>query len=241
MLRSGELKCYLGIVVASVALVFFSLLWRVEAFPQDYTVEESFRHALFQVASLLTTAGFTTTDYVVWPTMATTTLMILMLIGGMAGSTAGGIKVSRIMIVLKGTYVKVRRLINPRYVPHVKTEGKTLEEPITNDVFSFVTLYFFIVMGVTLLLSLDPVNGSIVSVTSDAGTYAVTHGLFSNLSAAVSCMSNIGPAFEAVGPYASFAGYGVFSKLLLSFTMLLGRLEILPVLILFSPKAWKRV
>jgi trk system potassium uptake protein TrkH len=240
VLKSEEFKSYFLIIGAAVTFVFVSLIWRFEAFPQDYTVEESFRHSLFQVASLMTTAGYTTTDYHVWPMLATTTLVVVMFIGAMAGSTAGGIKVSRIVIALKGAYINVRKLINPRYVPKAKFEGKSLEEKTINDVFAFITLYFFIFIGAIFLLSFDPVNGEVITIVSDAGTYEVEHGFFSNFSAALTCISNVGPAFEAVGPYASFAGYSAFSKIVLTLTMMLGRLEILPVLILFSPKTWKR-
>ena len=240
VLKSEEFKSYFLIIGAAVTFVFVSLIWRFEAFPQDYTVEESFRHSLFQVASLMTTAGYTTTDYHVWPMLATTTLVVVMFIGAMAGSTAGGIKVSRIVIAVKGAYINVRKLINPRYVPKAKFEGKSLEEKTINDVFAFITLYFFIFIGAIFLLSFDPVNGEVIKIVSDAGTYEVEHGFFSNFSAALTCISNVGPAFEAVGPYASFAGYSAFSKIVLTLTMMLGRLEILPVLILFSPKTWKR-
>lgn len=241
VLKSEELKSYFLIVGAAVALVFISLVGRFEAFPQTYTAEEAFRHSFFQVASLITTAGFTTTDYGAWPMIAKSTLIVAMFIGGMAGSTAGGIKLSRIVIAVKGAYINVRKLINPRYVPKAKFEGKALEERTINDVFAFITLYFFILIVTTFLLSFDPVNGQVVTIVSDAGEYAVQHGFFSNFSATVACLSNVGPAFEAVGPYASYVGYSAFSKILLTLTMMLGRLEILPVLILFSPKTWKRV
>lgn len=239
--KSEEFKSYFLIMIGAVALIFMSLMTKMETFSQVYSPEETFRHSLFQVASLMTTTGFTTTDYNVWPTLAKTTLILVMFIGGMAGSTAGGMKLSRIVIACKGSYINIRKLINPRYVPKAKFEGKTLEEKTINDVFAFITLYFFLLLLVVLLLSFDPINGQMITVVSDAGTYEVEHGFFSNFSAAISCMSNIGPAFDAVGPYASFAGYNAFSKLLLSITMLLGRLEILPVLILFNPKTWKKV
>ena len=205
VLKSEEFRSYFLIIGSAVAFVFISLIWRFESFPQVYTTEEAFRHSLFQVASLITTAGYTTTDYHVWPMLATTTLVIVMFIGAMAGSTAGGIKVSRIVIAAKGAYINVRKLINPRYVPKAKFEGKTLERETINDVFAFITLYFFIFMAVIFLLSFDPINGEIVTIASDAGTYTVKHGFFSNFSAALTCISNVGPAFEAVGPYASFA------------------------------------
>ena len=241
VLRSEEIKSYLLIAAAAVGMVFLSLVGRFEAFPQTYTTEEAFRHSLFQVASLMTTAGYTTTDYHVWPMLATTSLLLVMFIGAMAGSTAGGIKVSRIVIAWKGAYINVRKLINPRYVPKAKFEGKTLESKTINDVFAFVTLYFFLFLAALFLLAFDPVNGQMVTVVSDAGRYDVEHGFFSNFSAVLSCLSNVGPGFEAVGPYASFAGYSNVSKVVLTFTMLLGRLEILPVLILFSKRTWKRI
>ena len=241
VIRSEELRTYFLIIIAAVGLIFYSLVTRMSAFPQDYTTEEAFRHSLFQVASLITTAGFSSTDFDTWPMLAKTALLTVMFTGATAGSTAGGMKLSRIVISVKGSYIKVRKLINPRYVPKVKFEGKTLEDDTLSDVFAFITLYFFILVVVVLILAFDPINGQTMTIVSDAGEYEVTHGFFSNFSAVVSCLSNIGPGFEAVGPYSSFAGYSLFSKALLTLTMLIGRLEILPVLILFNHKTWKKV
>ena len=239
--KSEEFKTYFIIVGLAVAIIFISLINRFQNFPQQYTIEEAFRHSLFQVASILTTTGFTTTDFQVWPVVATTVLTLLMFFGAMAGSTAGGIKVSRIIIAIKGAYIKIRKLINPHYVPKARFEGKILEQNTINDVFSFLTLYFFILLAVLLVLSFDPINGELITITSDAGTYEVKHGFYSNFSATLACLSNIGPGFDAVGPYASYAEYSYFSKIILTFTMLLGRLEILPVLILFNKKTWKKI
>lgn len=241
VLRSEELRAYLGILGGAVAFTFISLAGRIEAFPQSYTIEESFRHSLFQVASLMTTAGYTTTDYAVWPMLAKTTLVMVMFIGAMAGSTAGGIKVSRIVIVFKGIGANVRKLIDPYYVPAKKMEGKNLEQKTIDDVFAFITLYFLIFLAVLFILAFDPVNGQLLPILSDAGAYTVRHGFFTNFSAALSCISNVGPAFEAVGPYSSFAAYSWFSKLVLTLTMLIGRLEILPVLLLFNRRTWKKM
>lgn len=240
VLRSEEFKAYFAIVASAVAFVFLSLIRSFEAFSQTYTTEEAFRHSLFQVASIMTTAGYTTTDYHMWPMLAVTTLVLVMFIGAMAGSTAGGMKVSRIVIAMKGIYINTRKLIDPHYVPAAKFEGKTLEKKTVNDVFVFIALYFFIFLSALFLLSFDPVNGQQLTITSDAGTYTVRHGFFSNFSAVLTCISNVGPAFEAVGPYSSFAAFSGLSKIVLIFTMLLGRLEILPVLILFSRRTWKR-
>ena len=239
--RSEELKSYVGIVIVAVSLVFIGLVWRFESFPQIYTTEEAFRHSLFQVASLMTTAGFTTSDYQTWPMLSTTVLILLMFVGAMAGSTGGGIKVSRFVIAVKGAYINVRKVINPRYVPKMKFEGKTLEQKTVNDVFAFFTLYFFILLAAILLLSFDPINGQTIAVVSDAGSYQVQHGFFSNFSAVIACLSNIGPGFEAVGPYANYAGYSDFSLVLLNLTMIVGRLEILPVLILFNRRTWQKI
>ena len=241
LVKSEEFRSYLLIVVLAVGIIFLSLIGRFEAFPQEYTTEEAFRHSLFQVASLISTAGFSTTDFAVWPMISRMALLIVMFTGGMAGSTAGGIKVSRIVIAVKGAAVNVRKLINPRYVPKSKFEGKPLEERTTNDVFAFFTLYFFFLIGVVFVLSFDPINGQAVKIVSDAGEYVVEHGFFSNFSATVACLSNVGPAFEALGPYSSFVGYSYFSKIILTLTMMIGRLEILPVLILFNPKTWSKV
>ncbi len=241
VLKSEELRVYIFIVIVAVALICLSLYARFDAFPQTYTNEEIFRHSLFQTASILTTTGYSTTDFNLWPVTAQTVLVILMFIGGMAGSTGGGIKVSRFMIAFKGMFTNIRKLIDPHYVPKTKIEGKTIEQSVINSVFAFFTLYLFILLITTLIISFDPINGQSVTIASDAGEYVVKHGFLSNLTAVISCSSNIGPGLEAVGPYGSFAGFSGVSKLLLSFVMMIGRLEILPVLILFSPRTWKRI
>lgn len=239
--KSEEVRSYFLLIAISVLFIFLSLVGKWEAFPQTYTTEEAFRHSLFQTASIITTAGFSTTDFAVWPQLAKSSLLLLMFVGAMAGSTSGGIKVSRIVMAAKGIHTNVRKMINPRYVPKTKLEGKNLDSKLINDVFAFITLYFFILLIVVFFLSLDPVNGQSVTVVSDAGEYTFRYGFESNFTAALACISNIGPAFEAVGPYSSFAAYSDISKLVCMLTMLLGRLEILPVLILLSPRTWKKL
>ena len=239
--KSEEFKSYFIIVGVAITLIFISLISRFNAFPQEYSIEEAFRHSLFQVASIITTTGYSTTDFNTWPMLAVTILIVIMFVGAMAGSTSGGIKMSRIVIAFKGIYINIRKLINPRYVPKAKFEGKILDERTINDIFAYLTLYFFILIGVVFLLSFDPANGEMLTISSDAGIYSVKHGFFSNFSSALACISNIGPGFEAVGAYSSYASYSYFSKIILSITMLIGRLEILPVLILFSPKTWKKI
>ena len=244
VLKSEELRAYFLILGASVALIFASLVLQGSA--QNYTGEEAFRHALFQVASIATTTGFTTSDFSVWPMLPTTILTILMLCGAMAGSTAGGLKTSRIVIALKGVYIHVRKLINPRYVPKAKFDGKLLEQKTINDVFAYITLFTFVFVGAIFILAFDPACGSTVTMSTDAvingaKETSVTHGFFTNFSAVLACISNIGPGFEAVGPYGSYAAYSGLSKIVLTFTMLMGRLEILPIFVLFHPKTWKKM
>ncbi len=238
--KSEELKTYIFLIISAISIIFISLVCKVKNFPQTYTTEEAFRHSLFQVSSLITTAVYSSTDFNVWPTVAKMSLMIILCIGGMAGSTAGGIKVSRIVMTIKGFFINIRKLINPRYIPKTRFEGKTLETDTINGVFTFSALYFFLLIFITFLLAFDPINGTIVTIVSDANTYEVTHGFHSNFSATMTCLSNVGPGFEALGPYGSFANYNAFSKILLSFTMLMGRLEILPVLILFNKNTWSK-
>ena len=209
----------------------------------NYTGEEAFRHALFQVASIVTTTGYSTTDFGVWPMLPTTILFLLMLAGGMAGSTAGGLKTSRIVISIKGAVTHVRKLINPRYVPKAKFDGKLLEEKTISDVYAYITMLSFVLFGAVFLLSFDPLCGQTVKIVSDIHPegYTVTHGFASNFTSVVACIFNIGPGFEAVGPYGSYAAYSGFSKIVLTFTMLMGRLEILPIFVLFHPKTWKKI
>lgn len=239
--KSEELRTYLIMAASAIIIIFVTLIGRFDVFPQDYTVEECFRHAYFQVASIITTAGFSTTDFNLWPMTATIVLVMLMYVGGMAGSTGGGIKTSRIVIAVKGAYIYIRKVINPRYVPKAKLEGKPLEQKTIQDVFAYFTIYSLIFVVVLFLLSFDPINGEMMTIVSDGGEYTQKHGFFSNFSATLACICNIGPGFEAVGPYASYAAFSGFSKILLTLTMLIGRLEILPVLILFSPKTWKKI
>lgn len=240
-LRSEELRAYLIIVFVAVTVIFVTLLLSTAALPSSYTTEAAFRHALFQTASIVTTTGYTTTDFALWPAAAQAMLLILMFMGAMAGSTGGGLKISRVVIAAKGSFVNVRKLINPRFVPKMKFEGKPLEEKTVNEVFAFFTVYLMLLLVVTLLLSFDPVNGTTVQIASDGGVYEQTHGLLTNLTATVSALSNIGPGLGAVGPYSGFGGYSAFSKIVLSVTMVFGRLEILPMLILFNPKTWKKI
>ena len=237
--KNEELKAYFTVIISAIILIIISIITSrfnslKEISGSDF--ESIFRHAYFQVASIITTTGYSTTNYEYWPELAKTVMLVLMIFGAMAGSTGGGIKISRIVIAIKTIFTKIRKLVNPRYVAKTKYEGKILEEETSNDVFAFISMYFFLAFIVVLIISCDPINGT----TKIVDGKALTHGFTSNLSAAISCLSNIGPGFESVGPYGSFVGYSNFSKIILTLTMLIGRLEILPVLILFTPRTWRK-
>ncbi len=231
--KSEEFKTYLIIIFLAVVVITFNIVGKINSFA---TLEKSFRDAYFQVASIMTTTGYTTVNYDKWPELSKFIIILLMVVGAMAGSTGGGLKVSRLVMAVKGCFIKIKKLINPRYVVKSKFEGKTLDDNITSDVFSFFVMYFLIAFIVILILSTDPVNGKTFIIDKKE----VTHGFVSNFTATISCLSNIGPGLEAVGPYGSFAEYSLFSKIILTFTMLIGRLEILPVLILFNIRTWKK-
>ena len=239
VLKNEELRAYLLIVFVAISVITVNIITTNYNSFKEVTganFEETFRHAYFQVASIITTTGYSTINYEFWPELSKTVIVILMLFGAMAGSTAGGIKISRVVIAFKSIFTKIKKLINPRYVAKTKYEGKILEEETSNDVFAFLSMYFFLAFIIVLIISCDPINGTTVIVDNES----IKHGFTSNFTATISCLSNIGPGFGTVGPYGSFAGYSDFSTIILTLTMLIGRLEILPVLILFTPRTWRK-
>lgn len=214
-LRSSELWCYLTIIAVSVVAITISIL------PQ-YTLSEAIRNAFFQVVSVITTTGYSTADFNVWPGLSKAILLLLMFIGGCAGSTAGGLKISRVMLLFKTAQRDFKRMIHPRSVSSVHLEGKRVDDATLNGVSAYFVLYIVCIALVFLFLSFEPFS------------------IETNASAAISCFNNIGPGFDAVGPAASFACYSAPSKLVLSLAMLFGRLEIYPLLVLFAPSTWSK-
>lgn len=210
-LRSEELWVYLGIAVTSAAVITLNVS-RLYS-----TVSETIRHSAFQVASILTTTGFSTTDFDLWPGLSKTVLLLLMFIGGCAGSTAGGIKVSRIIILFKSIKSEFSRLLHPRSVNTVRFEGKAIDRSVRTGVGTYFALYIILFAVIFLLISAEP------------------FGMESNFSAVAACFNNIGPGFAAVGPLASYSAYSGFSKIVLSVAMLLGRLEIYPIILSLTP------
>lgn len=216
VLQSEELWVYVGIVIVSV----FSITINVSGIYGSFS--ETFRHSAFQVASIITTTGYATTDFNLWPTFSKMILFLLMLIGGCAGSTAGGLKISRVVIMVKMMINNLKKFVHPRYVDSVKFEGRSIDNSTRKSIHSYLTVYTLILLGVMLLISFD---------SFDFETC---------VSAAAACFNNIGPAFSVAGPMGSYAGFSAFSKLVLSFAMLLGRLELYPILILLLPATWTR-
>ena len=214
--QSSECWYYLGIVLVSVALITFNIM------PLYETLGEAIRLSAFQVSSIITTTGYATADFNLWPEFSKAILLLLMFVGACAGSTGGGLKVSRAVMLVKMVHREIRHLLHPRSVNSVKFEGKHVDGATLKGVSSYFAVYMMCVLSIFLLLSLDQFN------------------LETNLSAAVSCFNNIGPGLAAVGPVSNYAAYSGFSKLLLSLAMLLGRLEIFPLLLTLSPATWAK-
>ncbi len=215
-LKSEELWVYLGIVALTTAAIAANIS------PMFDSTSEAVRHSAFQVSSIITTTGYSTTDFALWPTMSKSLLLALMFIGGCAGSTAGGIKVSRVVMLAKMIGRELKLMLHPRAVMSTKFEGKSLTETTTKSVGVYLALYCFVLVAVFLLISFEPFD------------------IETNLSAAISCFNNVGPGLSSIGPLSSYAGYSGFSKLVLSFAMLLGRLELYPILLTLTPSTWYR-
>ena len=216
-IKSEELRWYLGIIAASVIIIAISLFTT-----KHDGLAESFRYAFFQVSSIITTTGFSTTNFDTWPMIAKFVLVFLMFIGACAGSTGGGIKVSRLIILVKSSLRDIRKAINPRSIETVKIDRKTVEEPVVKSVSVFLSTYMLVMAVSMLIISIDGFDFETTSTS------------------VIACMGNIGPGMGAVGPYGNFSDFSMFSKLVLSFDMLAGRLELIPMLMLFSPYAWSR-
>ena len=215
-LRSDELWTYLGLAVVATGVITLDLRGVYGG------LGACLRQAAFQVSSVLTTTGYATADFDLWPGLSRAILFALLFIGGCAGSTAGGLKVSRAMILLRTIRREINRLVHPRRVTAVRCDGKALSSEVQRGVSIYFALYCLCILITFLCLSGEPFT------------------LETNLSAVVSCFNNVGPGLGAVGPAGSYAGYSVLSKLLLSAAMLMGRLEIYPMLVALSPSVWRK-
>ncbi len=216
--RDEEFRFYLGTVLISTLLIAFNTVGSVFG-----TLWEALRHSSFQVSSIITTTGYATVDYNLWPSFSKAILVLLMFIGACAGSTGGGIKCLRIVILFKTIKREIIRIIHPKSVYSVKLGGRIVEEQTLSGIMSFFFLYMTIFVASILLILVDGKD------------------LVSSFTAVAATLGNIGPGLEVVGPMGNFSDFTWFSKVVFCFDMLAGRLEILPVLLLFTPNFWKRV
>ena len=215
VLKDEELRLYVLIVLASIVMIVLNIR---HMYP---TLEESIRHASFTVSTVITTTGYATTDFDLWPAFSKGIVMFLMIVGACAGSTGGGLKVARLLILLKSLRRNISQVLNPRKVRYVRINGQVMDEKILDNTNAYLAAYVFILIFSYIIISLDGFS---------IGT---------NFSAVLACFNNIGPGLEAVGPTCNFSQFSPLSKLVLSADMLAGRLEIFPILVLFSRSTWR--
>ena len=214
--KDEELRLYIGLVIGVILLIALNIHHLYGSWA------DTFRHSAFQVSTIVTTTGFASTDFDLWPMFSKGLLMILMVVGACAGSTAGGLKCARLLLLFKSLRRNIRKLMNPKKVQVVRINGRPVSETVVDHANAYLSAYVIIIVLSFLAISID---GQTI------GT---------NFSAVLACFNNIGPGMEAVGPTCNFAFFSPFSKLVLIFDMLAGRLEIFPILILFSSYSWKR-
>ncbi len=214
--KDEELRMYLGILVGATLLI----AWNLRGFYP--TLGETFRHAAFQVSSIMTTTGFATTDFGRWPAFSQSILLLLMVIGACAGSTGGGLKCARALLLFKGLKRNIHQVLHHRRVQAIRINDQVVEEKVLDNANAYLSAYVIILFLSFLVISLDG------------------YSIGTNFSAVLACFNNIGPGLEAVGPTCNFGGYSALSKLVLILDMLAGRLEIFPILVLFSHSTWKR-
>ncbi len=216
VLKNTELWVYLGIVVASICVISLNI------YSIYGNIGETIRTSSFQVATIISTTGYATADFNLWPGLSKAILLILMFFGSCAGSTAGGLKISRVIILIKMIRNEMRHLLSPKRVNTVKMDGKQVDASVIKNAGNYFVLYIFCFGAIFLLLSFEPFS------------------METNFSATAACFNNVGPGFDAVGPTSNFSEYSSFSKILLSFAMLLGRLELFPMILLFSRSLWRK-
>ena len=213
---SEEMLTYLGIVAFSTVTITLNILHLYDG------VGTALRTAFFQVSSIITTTGYASTDFNLWPTYARTVICILTFIGACAGSTAGGLKISRVIIFFKAAKQDLNKMLHTHAVTTVRFEGKPLDEKVLRGVHNYFNIYMLLLAVSVLLISLDGFD------------------LVTTFTSVLTCFNNVGPGLEVVGPMGNFAGFSAPAKLLLSFDMLAGRLELYPMLALFSPRLWQK-
>lgn len=213
---SEELRAYLGIVLFSTVTIAANILSMVGS------VGEAVRTAFFQVSSIITTTGYATADFNLWPTYSRVLLLLLMIVGGCGGSTAGGLKVSRVIIFFKAARQDLNKMLHTHAVTAIRFEGKPLDEKTLQGVHNYFNVYMMLIMLSTVLVSLDGFD------------------MITTFTAVITCLNNVGPGMELVGPMGNFSQFSAPVKYLLSFDMLAGRLELYPMLAMFAPRLWRR-
>ena len=215
-LKSEELHWYVGLIAASTLSIALGIAKLYDGFGT------ALRHAFFNTMSIVSTAGFGTEDFTRWPGYVQMILVLLMFIGGCAGSTGGGLKLSRVMLLVKTAAADLARMVRPRRVTRVQMDGRRVGRETTDAVYSYFALYMLLLLGCALIVSFDG------------------YDFATNFTAALSCMSNIGPGLSLIGPAGSYAIFSPLSKAVMVIAMLCGRLEIYAILMLFIPSTWKR-
>lgn len=215
ILKDEELRLYFGMIAASILII----VWNTSGYYG--TLKETFRHAAFQVASIITTTGFATVNFDLWPSLSKAILLGLMVIGACAGSTGGGMKCGRFLLIIKNLKRNVRQSLHPQNIQVVRVNNQRVDEKVIQITNAYLSAYMIIVLISFLVVSLDGFS------------------LMTNLSAVLATFNNIGPGLELVGPISNYASFSVLSKGVLILDMLAGRLEIFPILILFSRSAWQ--
>lgn len=214
--KSEELWTYIGIIFAAISIITLNI------YPMVGSLGTALRQSGFQVVSIITTTGFVTADFNQWPALSQMIIIILMFLGACAGSTGGGLKIGRMLILVKTAFRELRRAINPKRVHTIKLDGETVDKEIIITSTTYFAIYMLIIGISSLLLSVNNFDFT------------------TTVSAVTTCINNVGPGLAGVGPVENFADFSDFSKLVLAANMLIGRLEIFPMLVLFMPATWKK-
>jgi trk system potassium uptake protein TrkH len=214
--KNEEFRLYCFYVVFGIFLVLSNILFY---FNNNF---EALRHSVFTVSSMVTTTGYSVVDFNLWPMFSKSVLLTLMIFGACAGSTGGGVKSVRILVLIKTLYYEIKHTIHPKSVQRIKVDGKALDDDTLRSILIFFFSYIFIIIISVIIVSLDNFD------------------FMSSFSAVIATVSNIGPGFEVVGPMGNYADFSYLSKIIFIADMILGRLEIMPVIALFSPVIWKR-
>ena len=214
--KNEELRCYLALIAFATVTIAFNIRKLCGS------MGEAFRLAFFQVNAFSSTTGFSSADFDKWPAYSKMLMFILMLVGSCAGSTAGGLKISRFMIVCKASIAEIKHMLHPRSINPIRLEGKSISKEILRGTIVYFSMLIIFIFSGSLLLSLE------------------NKDLITSISSVSTCISNVGPGFNLVGPTCNFGFFSAPSKLLLSVFMLMGRLELFPIVILFYPSTWKK-